>query len=620
MKAVRTKLDATLTSVAGEAAGEVRAEESRTARLMVRAMAPAPTEALLERTAGVPVTSVKLLVRSSEVAAAAAWVDGRGGSVDVLPGRAPGDVGVATLVCRVDPGVLGELEDAPWALRAEAPRILLPKMDVARGPATGLDAALANIAGGLTGAGVLVAVIDSGVDWRHPDFRHDDGSSRIERFVHAFRPEGALASTFDVYSQADIDAALRAEAGPPGETKEVPDGDPVGHGTHCASIAVGNGRGLAGGRFRGVAPQAALMTMRSEPLFDDHTIAGISQAFELAGDRPAVVSISLGSQLGAHDGTSALEVEIDRQSGPGRIVVVAAGNEGDDAIHAQGQLAVGTDLVIPFRISDRQLQFVDVWIPRGDDVDVFLETPSGTLHEPTDQDVETSDGDFHVTFVEDRVNRDQNLLVVLANGRVNDTWAVRIRPNTVTHGEVHAWAGTLSPRTSRKLFSQPGPGYSVSSPATAERCIAVGSLVSKNSFTGPAGDVPAPSLTVGGLSPFSSVGPTRASTLKPDITAPGQFITAALAAGCQFATDFADRVFPGGSYLTIQGTSMATPFVAGIIALMLQQEPRLTPEEVRHRLRATARRDPVTGPVWNPRFGLGKLDAAALLTYNEPNP
>jgi subtilisin family serine protease len=195
-------------------------------------------------------------------------------------------MGVATLVCRVDPRVLGELEDAPWALRAEAPRILLPKMDAARGSATGLDAALASIAGGLTGAGVLVAVIDSGVDWRHPDFRHGDGSSRIERFLHAFRPEGALASTYDVYSQADIDAALRAEAGPPDEAKEVPDGDPVGHGTHCAAIAAGNGRGLAGGRFRGVAPQAALMTMRSEPLYDDHTIAGISQAFELAGDRP----------------------------------------------------------------------------------------------------------------------------------------------------------------------------------------------------------------------------------------------------------------------------------------------------------------------------------------------
>jgi subtilisin family serine protease len=330
-------------------------------------------------------------------------------------------MGVATLVCRVDPRVLGELEDAPWALRAEAPRILLPKMDAARGSATGLDAALASIAGGLTGAGVLVAVIDSGVDWRHPDFRHGDGSSRIERFLHAFRPEGALASTYDVYSQADIDAALRAEAGPPDEAKEVPDGDPVGHGTHCAAIAAGNGRGLAGGRFRGVAPQAALMTMRSEPLYDDHTIAGISQAFELAGDRPAVVSISLGSHFGAHDGTSALEVEIDRQSGPGRIVVVAAGNEGDDAIHTQGQLAVGTDLLIPFRISDRELQFVDVWIPRGDDVDVFLETPSGTLHEPTDQDVETSEGDFHVTFVEDRVNRDQNLFIVLANGKVNDT-------------------------------------------------------------------------------------------------------------------------------------------------------------------------------------------------------
>jgi hypothetical protein len=63
---------------------------------------------------------------------------------------------------------------------------------------------------------------------------------------------------------------------------------------------------------------------------------------------------------------------------------------------------------------------------------------------------------------------------------------------------------------------------------------------------------------------------------------------------------------------------MAAPFVAGIIALMLQREPMLTPEEVRHRLRVTARRDAVTGPVWNVRFGVGKLDAAALLRYSNP--
>lgn len=611
MEAVRTKLDAMLTSVTSATVAEARLDEPRAAGLIARTLASAPTQRLPEP-GPVPAqaAAVKLLVRQTEVDAAAAWVESHGGSVDVLPGRAPGDVGIATLVGRVDPRVLAELEEAPWALRAEAPRILLPKMDVARGPATGLDAALVDIPDELTGAGVLLAVIDSGVDWTHPDFRNDDGSSRIERFVHAFRPEGALASTFDVYSQADIDGALL-------HGKELPDGDPVGHGTHCASIAVGNGRGLAGGRFRGVAPEAALMTMRSEPLYDDHTIAGISQAFELAGDRPAVVSISLGGHLGAHDGTSALELEIVRRSGPGRIVVVAAGNEADDAIHAQGQLTAGTDLVIPFRISDPEFQFVDVWIPRGDDVDVFVETPSGTLHEPTGEVVETPDGAFRADFVEDPVNRDQNLLLLLAGGTANDTWAIRIRPLSVVHGDVHAWAGTSDPATSRQIFAQPAPGYSVGSPAAAERCIAVGSFVSKNRFSGTGGDLHAPSVIVGGLSSFSSVGPTRVGTLKPDITAPGQFITAALSAGSDFGADpnLANRIFPGGSYVTIQGTSMATPFVAGIIALMLQREPTLTPEEVRHRLRVTARRDAVTGPVWNPRFGLGKLDAAALLTY-----
>lgn len=182
-----------------------------------------------------------------------------------------------------------------------------------------------------------------------------------------------------------------------------------------------------------------------------------------------------------------------------------------------------------------------------------------------------------------------------------------------------AWAGTVSPSTSAFLF--PGasaPGYSIGMPGTEERAIVVGSFVSRTTFPTVTGDSPpAAGLQLGQLSPFSSHGPTRYGALKPDVAAPGQYVTAALASDSRFASDpaYTPRHSPSGPYITIQGTSMATPFVAGLVALLLEREPNLNPEEIQQRLRVTARRDADTGRVWSPGFGFGKLDAEALLAF-----
>ncbi|HEV7648479.1 MAG TPA: S8 family serine peptidase [Actinophytocola sp.] len=551
-------------------------------------------------------TTVKLLVRSGGMAAATSWCAESGGEVLSAPGDAAGDV---VLLADVPVARLSELDGQAWLRRAEAPKELYSRMDRARGPVTGLDATLAMPDhAGLTGAGVLVAVVDSGVDYTHPDFRHTDGTTRLERFLWARQADDADTSQVDVFDATQIDKAL-------GGGLEMPAGDPGGHGTHCASIAAGNGLGLVDRRFRGVAPEAALFAMRSEPLLDVHTIRGIREAFELAGDRPCVLNLSSGTHFGAHDGTSALENEIARTSGPGRIFVVAAGNEGGDGIHASGRLAVGQDLVIPFRVADTGLLYCDVWIPRGDVVDVFLETPDGQQFEPGPDEVTTPQGTFVVDFVENPLNRDQNLTVLMVNGRVDDRWSVRIRPIKVLQGEVHAWAGTVM--GGRNMFpGAPLDGHTVGIPASEERAITVGSLVSRTTFEGPNGEATLPALAFDTLSTYSSQGPTRIGGLKPDIVAPGQVITAALSAGSEFAHDprLATRLHPSGKYLTIQGTSMATPFVCGLIALMLQQEPTLTPEDVQQRMRITARRDAQTGQVWNPRYGWGKLDAQTILS------
>jgi len=561
--------------------------------LAPRMAAAAPLPPTPERIAA------KVIVGLGREAEASSWIEDRGGRLV--------STGEKVLVAELPPETLAQLDECPGIRRAEASRTLLPRLDDARGPATNYDAAIG--VHPLSGEGVILGIVDTGVDWSHPDFRNDDGTSRLELFAFADRPNGAQVSTFQEFNAAAINTALNGGAA-------IPQGDPEGHGTHCCSIAAGNGRAFNGGQFHGLAPRAALVAVRSEPLLDDHIIWGIRKTFELArqSNRPAVVTLSLGGHLGPHDGTSAVENVIARESGPGRIVVVAAGNEGNDEIHFRGELQAGGDLVIPVRITDSELVFADVWVPRGDDVDVTIETPAGAVHQPTGATVTTGSGLFEAHWQEDPVNLDQNLTFFVAQGTPGQTWRIRIHANAVLHGDVHAWGGTVNANTSFGIFpGAPDDGFSIGMPATEERCLAVGSFVSRATQTG----IPGNGLVFGQLSPFSSRGPTRYGGLKPDVAAPGQLITAALASSSQFATapNLAARRHASGKYITIQGTSMATPFIAGVVALMLQREPNLTPEEVQQRLRVTSRRDAQTGRVWHPGFGFGKIDVQALLDY-----
>lgn len=516
--------------------------------------------------------------------------------------------GPQVILANVPPGRLDYLSDLPGLKRAEQSHRLQLRLDEARGPVTGADAAHAAHPV-LRGQGVVVGVVDSGTDWRHDDFRNDDGSTRLDMFMHAVNNPATGLDSFAEFDTTQLDAALNGGS-------VVPDGDLHGHGTHCASIAAGNGRALAGGQFHGVAPQATLMAVRSDTLHDTHIIEGIRRIFDRAGNRPAVVNLSLGGHIGPHDGTAAIENVIQRETGPGRIVVVAAGNEASDRIHFDGDLVAGQDLDIEFTIRDA-VQYIDVWIARGDEADISVIDPDGVETIPDGSVQQTSAGAFRADLREDQLNRDINLSFAVAANQIGRRWRLRLHAQTVRVGTVHAWGQTRDFAFSRNIFmSQTSPRFSIGMPATEERAISVASFISRAGIL--PGDPPLPGLAVGQLSPFSSHGPARHGAQRPDIAAPGQHIVAALAAGSQMATDprYAARQLAGGDYISIQGTSMATPFVTGVIALMLQQEPGLAPEDIQLRLRATAQRDAQTGPVWNPGFGYGKIDVEALLNYS----
>jgi subtilisin family serine protease len=302
-------------------------------------------------------------------------------------------------------------------------------------------------------------------------------------------------------------------------------------------------------------------------------------------------------------------------------VVVAAGNEAEDGIHWRGQIKKGKEIVIPIRIGDDSFQWIEVWIPRGINAKAKVETPDRVRYSHALLDPQkTVFGNISLSQGIE-ANGDTRIILEIENGRINHIWRLVIIFDDSNGGEkpktreFHAWGGTDDPTTAAHLFlDSTDKDYTVGIPATVEDAIVVGSYVSNNMVTIERKEVKT-EFNVGDISPFSSRGPTRKKIRKPDIVAPGQYITAAMASDSIMAKG--DRYRPrrhnSGPYLALQGTSMATPFVAGVVALMLQRCKTLTPKDVRELLTKSARTPQGhTNGKWDPGFGFGLLDIKEL--------
>ena len=199
----------------------------------------------------------------------------------------------------------------------------------------------------LTGQGILVGIIDSGIDIYHPDFRKEDGTTRIvgiwdqtavnEGKMELMPPSGYSFGLF--YSEEKINELLQA-VGP------APAVDASGHGTHVAGIAAGNGR-ASRGENRGVAYESQLLIVKlgGRTQRDFPQTAELMQAIDfcirLAAERnqPLALNLSYGNNYGSHTGTSLLETYLDEAALVGRTTIcIGSGNEGNLRRHASGQL------------------------------------------------------------------------------------------------------------------------------------------------------------------------------------------------------------------------------------------------------------------------------------------
>ncbi len=537
--------------------------------------------------------------------------------LSAVPGLVVGSRTSKFATARLPLSSLSWLEADESIAHVEAARLLQPLMDAAL-----VDGRVDEVWAGepaYTGSGVLVGVIDSGIDWRHADFNDADGDTRIEYIWDMFST-GTPPTGYDYgaeYNATQIDAGTLLEV------------DYSGHGTHVSGIAAGNGFESAG-QYSGVAPHAGILFAKA---FDDN-LGGfpedkvIDALFYLkekaaAMGRPIAINLSLGGHMGPHDGSSAQEQIINDLSGSGVVFCVAAGNEGERLLHDSGP-AFGTDLQLqiptyatnPGSGNDRAI--VNVWVDGDASPSVTISLGGNTLITVLSDNFDSVSGTYGSVAVDNATgnpsNGDKQMIIQLddsdgtAPGAGN--WTISINGGS---GTAHAWVATSTMLTT---FPNSDQTYSVGMPGTSEAAITVAAYKTKNEWLSLAGGRQYGgswgAAAEGDRAPFSSFGPTRDNREKPDISAPGMGMFAPYSADTSpYPGD--DWLSPDSHYFFSQGTSMASPFVCGVAALMLEKNGTLTAEQIKAAMRGSAATDGFTGDGWNVAFGAGKVDAMAAI-------
>lgn len=451
----------------------------------------------------------------------------------------------------------------------------------------------------LTGNGVLVGFVDSGIDLTHPDFQDSNGNSRVLFLWDQTRdedpPDGYLFGT--EYNNEQINEALRA-----GKTLSK---DESGHGTAAAGIACGNGN-ASKGRYRGIAPETELIVVKmrkNKGLYPRTTelISGIDYCIRkaLKFNRPLVLNISFGNNYGSHTGNSLSELYLNRVSLLGRISIIAAsGNEGASPIHTLGFLDQTVN--VDFSISERQTSLnMQLWKDYADAVRIRLRAPSRieyTLSDKFGTNMEVLD-QTQIAFYNNAPSPFQRLqeyyfeFFPIADSfyLTSGVWSLIIEPISIKNGTFEMWLPAASSLNGATRFLSPDPYNTLTVPSSANSVITVGAYDAKT-------NTPAD---------FSGRGAASMPNLltKPDLVAPGVSVIV--------------PSFPGG-YQTVSGTSFAAPFVTGSAALLMEwgivreNNLFLYGEQLKAWLIAGSKELPGY-PVPNPRTGWGALCLEAAL-------
>lgn len=517
--------------------------------------------------------------------------------VEVNDGEGPIRTGIVPLE------TLGEVSDDRAVVRIVPAHRLEPVIDVA---SEKVHVPKLRKSAGLSGKGVVIGIVDTGIEPTHPSF-----AGRILRiWDQNLNGPGVPEGGYGVELEGDQLLLSR---------------DTNGHGTHVAGISAGDHH-----TFGGIAPEAALVIVKSD-LWTAHIADGVRYIFRVAAElgRPAVVNLSLGGHEDAHDGTDPLSEILDAEVGPGRIVCCAAGNDGNANIHSQAQLRPNSTLSVPMAVppaaggQPSAIAGLNGWYAAGDTVGVAMVSPAGTQtpFQPVITDgsptrtYALADGTVTITTPgPDPSNGDVNFVVRFQAAPVEPgpfppragAWKLRLRSRKVSDGRVDVWS--VSRFAAQFTGSLARDSMKVGAPGAATRAITVGSYTTRADWVDLLGNPHGGGLELDDISDFSSEGPRRDGIEKPDIVAPGAMIVSSLSVHSPVEPDF----LIDDLHTIMAGTSMASPFVAGLVALLLERTPTLEPEAVRKTLRAHSTVPGSKPGVYDPKWGYGLIDADGL--------
>lgn len=489
------------------------------------------------------------------------------------------------------------------------------------------------------GENVVVGIIDSGFDYTHPNFYTSDGSElRIKRVwdqnIIDTPPAGFDYGT--EYTTSEEILALGTDI--PLHT----------HGTHVAGIAAGADR-TDDNPYYGIASQADIVLVSVNMTGNSNNIEvaeAVQYIFNYAQSigKSCVINISLGSHSGPHDGTSAFDTLADALQGEGRLIVGAVGNEGEDELHIsktfESSSSTPLKSFIRYKDNTNRVSETDIWGDAGMAFTVqayvydIKNKKYGTATAKLNASLESGNEEEYVlNFSKDKaagiiyiateinpLNQKPHAYVYTELSNIDPNCVVGFNILPLSSGTVHAWADNVY--STLDHYNMEGwtignADYSAGEiGGTGKRIISAGAYVSKSVYTNINGD----SYTTGNKlkqkAKFSSMGPTADGRIKPDIMAPGSTISSSVSSyGATSKQNIIKQTTWKGktySYAVMSGTSMASPFVAGVLATWLQAYPNLTPEQVREVFKTTAMKDTYTGEIpaeGSNTWGFGKIDA-----------
>jgi len=492
----------------------------------------------------------------------------------------------------------------------------------------------------LTGEGVLVAIIDRGIDYFHPDFRDSDGKTRLLYLFDMINQEGANDpnnpyGVGTIFNEEEINASLD-NGGLPLSM------DRYGHGTATTGIAAGNGSGTEDLAFQGVAPGAKIIAVKVTqdyfPPFDDqpgqdgfYNPAYIPIALQFVADKvgsmPCVTLINLGSVGGPTDGTSTIARAMDDFVDLGHTLVCGVGDDGGANNHASATLSQGESIELKVQKGEAGFLRVDLWYDESDRFEVSITRPDNSTEGPFPAPATANDSDDHYFSDFNIYHRGANVefhgatsdrreLMVDFSGPTGEYIISITATNIAGSGTFHASLNPSTHANSNEFTNFIVEGYSLNDYTAAANVISPSDYVVKNDWI----DMDGINRQITGqgnpgeLWIGSSWGLTYDGRLGIDFATCGEVLYAAYSADTWYS-HFPHLLIQNGEYnYGIQNAvSAAAPLTTGVIALMLDMNAELSPSQIKDILHQTSRSDNYTGSVPNNQWGYGKLDALAAI-------